>query len=133
MPIGDRLRDSMARAARGAAPASDAWTSIERGVERRRRRAKAARTGGGAILALAFLGALTWGGLALRGHRHLEGVQGQTLVASGVKVLPTTTGGPGVVKLYGTLENEGSEPAGATVAGSLDDASGQEVGTTTSV
>ena len=29
---------------------------------------------------VAFLGALTWGGLALRGHRHLEGVQGQTLV-----------------------------------------------------
>jgi photosystem II stability/assembly factor-like uncharacterized protein len=131
MPIDDRLRQSMRRAAGAAASSPRAWASIERGIARRRRRAAVVRTGG-AILAIAFVAALTWAGLVLRGHRQEAAGPNSTLVVTGVKVMAGDPEGPGVAKLYGELMNNGSEPSGASIGCSLKDANGNEVATTTS-
>jgi len=133
MPIEDRLRDSMSRTARSAAPSADAWTAIERGVMRRHRRNTILRAGGGVLIAVAFVAGLTWAGLALRGHRHVAPSKQPTLVVSGVKVLAIGKQGPGEAKLYGSLTNEASDPTGAAVTCALEDARGREVATTTSV
>ena len=132
MPIDDRLRTSMRRAAGPAMPSPDAWTSIERSVERRKRRANAIRVGGGAVVALAFAGALAWAGLALRGHRQATTQPGSSLVVTAVKVMAGNPSGPGAAKLYGTLENDGTDASGATVTCDWKDASGSDVATTTS-
>ena len=133
MSIEDRLRESLDGAARAAAPSERAWVAIERGIARRERRNAAIRVGSGALVAAAFVAGLTWGALALRSHRQVATSEKRTLVVAGVKVLPTNRGGPGAAKVYGSLTNQGSEPTGATITCALEDASGREVATTTSV
>jgi photosystem II stability/assembly factor-like uncharacterized protein len=133
MSIEDRIRESMHRATQPASPSADAWASIERTMERRRRRSSAIRVVAGALVALAFVAAAIWAGLSLRGDHKLPTQPRPTLVVSGVKVIPAGPNrGPGVAKLYGTLSNEGPQPTGATVSCSLEDADGRTVATTTS-
>src|SRR5437763_1757091 len=120
MSIEDRLRESLRRAAGPTDPSERAWTSIEHGVERRRRRANGIRAVGGAVVVVAFVGVLTWAALALRGRRTEVGHRGSTLRVTNVKVLASGPDrGPGAAKLYGTLINDGPRSTGAAVSCSL--------------
>jgi photosystem II stability/assembly factor-like uncharacterized protein len=134
MSIDDRLREAFRRASGSAHPSERAWTSIERGIDHRRRRSNAVRVGIGSVVAVGFVGGIAWAGLTLHHHRpaHLAASGGQTLVVSDVKVAPSRIQGPGEAKVYGSVTNNGSDPTGAAITCTLEDANGNSVANATS-
>jgi photosystem II stability/assembly factor-like uncharacterized protein len=128
MSVEDRLRESLSGRAVAPPSSEDAWASIQRGIDRRHRRTRAIRIGGGGVLAAAFIAGAAWAGLALRsGHPVTNKPTEKQLFLSNVRVFGT----PDFAKVGGVVTNNYDKPYGASVTCNLTDAAGKPVGTAT--
>jgi photosystem II stability/assembly factor-like uncharacterized protein len=127
MSIEDRIRESMHRAIRPASPSADAWASIERSAARRKRRTAALWLAGGAVIALAFLAAITWVALTLRENHQVVGHQKRQLTVSNIRVFADR----GFAKVGGVVASPLDHAVGASIKCQLRDAAEKLVGTVT--
>ena len=125
MSIEDRLRESLEPSVRGAAPSEDAWTSIERRIERRRRHIRHAWLAAGSLIGAALVASLTWTALALHANRPVVSPPPKgKLGITDVRVFAQRN----FAKVGGVVRNNTDRAVGASVTCRLRNAAGRVVG-----
>jgi hypothetical protein len=132
MGIDDRLRNGLRRSAARVSDAEPAvehlWSGIEQGVIWARRRQTTTRIAAATVSLVVVAGAIALVALAFRGSRHEPGSQRANLAVHDVQVFGVPNG---IAKIYGTVSNRGSGPAGASISCAVLDISGKTLGTAT--